>query len=160
MKAVCGDKVAFPTIFALFGPPEQQFWRFWADFAPCCEPPVHQEQVTECEERDEIRPVLGEPPVAGFHVGKLALEDPERMLNLDPHLFDDPVDLFVEIIRLTALGGLAHDTPESAAAFRETDASPRCHKGFPPPWGHSARTSFARNIRAASFQAASGEVRV
>ena len=121
---------------------------------------MHQEQVTECEERDEIRPVLGEPPVAGFHVGKLALEDPERMLNLDPHLFDDPVDLFVEIIQLTALGGLAHDTPESVAAFRETDASPRCHQGFPPPWGHSARTSFARNIRAASFQAASGEVRV
>lgn len=47
-----------------------------------------------------MRPVLGEAPVAGFHMAELALEDPERMLNLGPHLRDDPIDLFVELLDL------------------------------------------------------------
>ena len=47
-----------------------------------------------------MRPGLGEAPVAGFHMAELALEDPERMLNLGPHLRDDPIDLFVELLDL------------------------------------------------------------
>ena len=52
-------------------------------------------------------------------MAELALEDPERMLNLGPHLRDDPIDLLVELIQFTALGSLAHDAPEGVAIFRE-----------------------------------------
>lgn len=48
-----------------------------------------------------MRPVLSKPRVAGLHVAELALEDSERMLDLGPHLRDDPVDLFVDLIQLT-----------------------------------------------------------
>lgn len=51
-------------------------------------------------------PVLGGAQVAGFHLAELALEDPERMLELGPYLRDDPVDL---LIQFTTLGCLAHD---------------------------------------------------
>jgi len=83
------------------------------------EPPSHQEQLSEGEQREQMRPVLRQPAVAGFHMAELALEDPEWMLDLSPHLRDDPVDLFVELIQLTALGGLAHDAPEGIALLRE-----------------------------------------
>lgn len=66
-----------------------------------------------------MRPVLGKAPVAGFNMAELALEDPERMLNLGPHLRDDPIDLFVELVQLATLGGFAHDAPEGVAIFRE-----------------------------------------
>ena len=52
-------------------------------------------------------------------MAELAFEDPERMLYLGAHLRDDPVDLLVWLIQLTALRGLAHPTPEGAALLRE-----------------------------------------
>jgi len=66
-----------------------------------------------------MRPVLRQSPVAGFHVAELALEDPERMPDLGPHLRDDPVDLLIEFVQFTALGGVAHDAPEGVAILRE-----------------------------------------
>ena len=66
-----------------------------------------------------MRPVLGEALVTSFHMADLALDDSQRMLNLGPHLRDDPIDLFVELIKLTALWSLAHDAPKSIAIFRE-----------------------------------------
>jgi hypothetical protein len=53
-----------------------------------------------------MRPVLGEAPVAGFDMAKLALEVSEWMLNLGPHLRNDPIDLLVVLIQFTALGSL------------------------------------------------------
>lgn len=72
-----------------------------------------------------MRPVLRQTLVAGFNVVELALEDPERMLDLGPSLRDDPVDLFVDLIQLIALGCLAHVAPEGIAVFREESFSAR-----------------------------------
>lgn len=63
------------------------------------------------------RPVLGLPTIGGFHITEPALKDPERMLNLGSHLRDDPVDLCVELVQRTALGGFAHNTPERIAVL-------------------------------------------
>lgn len=51
-----------------------------------------------------MRPVLGQPTVARLRVAELALEDPERVLNLGPDLCDDPVDLHVERIQFATFG--------------------------------------------------------
>ena len=64
------------------------------------------------------------PSVAGLHVAELALEDPKRMLDLGPHLRDDPIDLLVELVQLTALGGLSHDAPEGAPFFMKAASRP------------------------------------
>ena len=57
-------------------------------------------------------------------MAELALEDAERMLNLGPHLRDDPVDLLVELVQLAALGGLAHDAPEGTPSFVKAASRP------------------------------------
>ena len=76
----------------------------------------NKEQVAKGEQREELRAVLGQPTVTGLHVSELALDDPEGMLDLGPHLGDDPVDVFVDGIELAALWGLAHDAPELAVS--------------------------------------------
>lgn len=86
--------------FAPFGTSEWRFGRFCAESASFCELPSHQEQVTEGEEREEMRAVLLQSPLAGFYVAELALDNQERMLNPGPHLRIDPLDL---LIQLTAL---------------------------------------------------------
>ena len=48
-------------------------------------------------------------------MAELALEDRKRMLDLGTHLRDDLVDLRVELVQLTTLGSLAHDSPEGVA---------------------------------------------
>ena len=45
-------QAALQAIFALCRPPESRFGGFWADSASCREPPSHQEQVAEREERE------------------------------------------------------------------------------------------------------------
>ena len=82
-----------------------------------------------------MRPVLRQAPVAGFDMAELALEDPERMLNLSPYLRDDAVDLLVDLIQLTTLGGLAHDTPEGLALLREGRFSARMDVALVRPDG-------------------------
>ena len=116
---VWGQAEPFAAIFALFGPPERRFSRFQADSALCREPLSHQEQVAECEEREQWRPVLRQTSVVGFHVAELALEDLERMRDLGPHIRDDPVDPFVELIQFIALRGFAHDSPEGVTLSRQ-----------------------------------------
>ena len=61
-----------------------------------------------------MRPVLGQPPIAGLHMTELALDDAEGMLDLRTHLGDDPVDLFVDGVEFAALGRLAHHAPDLA----------------------------------------------
>ena len=79
--------------------------------------PSHQKQVSKREQREELGAVLGEAPVAGFHVAELALHDPERVLDLGPHHRDHPVDPFVEGMQLASFGRLAHHAPSLARPF-------------------------------------------
>ena len=61
-----------------------------------------------------MRSVLGQPPIAGLQMTELALDDAEGILDLCTHLGDDPVDRLVDGVELSALGRLAHDTPDLA----------------------------------------------
>ena len=40
-------------------------------------------QVAECEQGEQMRPVLGQPPIAGLHMTELALDDAEGMLDAE-----------------------------------------------------------------------------
>ena len=82
-----------------------------------------------------MRPVLGAASVAGFHMAKLALENPARMINLSRNLHYDPVDLLVELVQPTTLESLARDAPEVAAGFREGRLSARMDVSFVGPDG-------------------------
>ena len=67
-----------------------------ADSASCQQPPSDDEQVAEGEQREELRPVLGEAAVAGLEIPELALEHAEGMLDPRPqsprlrHRFEQP----------------------------------------------------------------------
>ena len=54
--------------------------RFRADSSSCHQLSSHEEQVAE---REELGAVLGQPAVAGLHLAELALDDPERVLDLE-----------------------------------------------------------------------------
>jgi hypothetical protein len=43
-------------------------------------------QVRQCEQRHQLRGVLGQATEAHLHVSELALDHPKRVLNLGPHL--------------------------------------------------------------------------
>ena len=62
------------------------------------------------EQGEELGAVSGEAPIAGLHVPELALDDPERVLDLG----DDPVDRRFDRVPRAALGGLAHHPPDLA----------------------------------------------
>lgn len=94
--------------------PERRSGGFRTDSPSCHQPPSHQEQVAECEQREELRAVLGQPPVAGLHVAELALDHPKWMLDLRPDHRDDAVDPRVDRVQVSAFRGLAHDIPDLA----------------------------------------------
>lgn len=85
-----------------------------ADSSSCRQPPSHQEQVAEGEEREQLGAVLGEAAISALHVTELALDDPEGLRDLGADHRDDAVDPFVEGVKLTALGSLSHRTPNLA----------------------------------------------
>ena len=55
-----------------------------ADSASCQEPLSDEEEVAEGEQREELRPVLGEAAITGLEIPELALEHPEGMLDPRP----------------------------------------------------------------------------
>ena len=61
-----------------------------------------------------MRPVLGQPPIAGFHGTEVALDDAEGILDLGARHDNDPVDFLVDWVELAALRRLAHDAPDLA----------------------------------------------
>ena len=84
-----------------------RFALFRADSSSCHQPPSHQEQVAEREQREELGAVLGQPPGAGLQMAELAFDHPERMLDACPHHGDDAVGPLVERMQFAALRGLA-----------------------------------------------------
>ena len=63
--------------------------------------PVHKPasghpDVGQRKQRDELRGVLGKPPVAHFEVTELALDNSKRMLHLGPHAGFELFGLFVQ----------------------------------------------------------------
>jgi hypothetical protein len=65
--------------FAGSRPPSAWRGGFRTDSSSCHQPPSHEKQVAEREEREELGAVLGKALVAGLHVAELALEDSEGM---------------------------------------------------------------------------------
>jgi len=45
---------------------------------------AHHPQIAQCEQRVQLRRVLGKPSIAHFHMAELALDDPERVFHLGP----------------------------------------------------------------------------
>ena len=73
---------SFPAVFALLLPFERKIPRLWSVSSSCHEALLDEEQIAKCEKRGELRPVLGQPAIAGLDVTKLAPDDPEEMLDL------------------------------------------------------------------------------
>lgn len=96
---------------AVSGPPFRRFGVVWVDSSSCQQAPSNQEQVSKRDQREELGAVLGDAPVADFHVAELALHDPKWMLDLGPNHSDHSVDPFVEGMQLAAFRGLAHHAP-------------------------------------------------
>lgn len=57
-------------------------------------------------------------------MAELEPKELERVLNLGPHLYGYPVDLFVELIKLTALRGLTHYAQEGIVILRADFSRP------------------------------------
>ena len=64
-----------------------------------------------------MRPALDQHPFPSFYKAELALEDPDQNLNPSPDFRNGPINLFAELIHLTALEGIAHDTSEGVAVL-------------------------------------------
>ena len=76
------------------------------------QPSSHQEQFTECEQREQMSPLVDQPQIMGLHVTKLSLDDAEGMLDLCTDLGNNPIDVFVHGVGLP-LWGTLHMTPQS-----------------------------------------------
>ena len=81
---------------------------------PLHKPASGHPDVGQRKQRDELRGVLGKPPVAHFGVPELALDDPKRMLHLGPHAGLELLGLFVQrapgrvLLRLTLTRAHGH----------------------------------------------------
>ena len=74
---------------------------------PLHKPASGHPDVGQRKQRDELRGVLGKPPVAHFDVTELALDNPKRMLHLGAHAGLELLGLFLQcapgrvLLRLT-----------------------------------------------------------
>lgn len=64
------------------------FWAYWLGYERTC--PIRAAacaapQIAQREQRLQLRRILGQSPVAHFHMPKLALDHPKRVLHLGAH---------------------------------------------------------------------------
>ena len=63
---------------------------------PVHKPASSHPDIGQRKQRDELRGILGKPPVAHFEVTELALDDPKRMLHFGAHAGFELFGLFVQ----------------------------------------------------------------
>ena len=63
---------------------------------PLHQPAPNHPDIGERKQRDELGRVLGQYPVTHFDVTELTLDDPKRMLHIDPHAGFELFGLFVQ----------------------------------------------------------------
>ncbi len=96
------------------------FWGYWADVGPLNrssgrtegvtrpEAPAGQYQVGQAEQREQLRLVLGQPPVTRLAVLEQVLDDVKRMLDFGPQARLDLFDPFLQAAQRVVGQGPAH----------------------------------------------------
>jgi len=91
LRLLKGETGRFSGLLPLFGDSQAHSSR-----RPLHKPASSHPDIGQRKQRDELRGILGKPPVAHFDVTELALDNPKRMLHLGPHAGFELFGLFVQ----------------------------------------------------------------
>ena len=109
LRLLKGKTGRFSGLLPLFGDLQTHSSR-----RPLHKPASDHPDVGQRKQRDELRGILGKPPVAHFEVTELALDNPKRMLHLGAHAGFELFGLFVQrapgrvLLRLTLTRAYGH----------------------------------------------------